>query len=318
MKFGFWVEAESVSDNCSLRKEHPDWVLPGGFYDFTNPAAFDHLVGTVCALLKKYDASFLKFDFNQNLEHDRTGRAFAAYNAAYRRFVREIRRRNPGIYIEGCASGGYMMDMGWGRDFESFWLSDNQSPHEGLRIAKETMLRLAPRQIERWIVARTITGVQPDYNGRDARILATEDAIWKRTSTYHPGYVEAFLAGGTPGFSCDLTAFSDEDFTRFKTFVARFKEDAAFWQTAVGRILCDTGKVTVLQYSDEALRDVRIVTATERVQQCSVRVYPVLDPSGTYRVDGKPKSAAEILRDGLVIGTGDWEGTCVRLVRNNP
>lgn len=315
MKFGFWVEAESVSDNCSIRKEHPDWIKPNDYYDFTNPAAFEYLVETICALLKKYDASFLKFDFNQNLEYDRTGRAFATYNAAYRRFVRVIRQRNPGIYIEGCASGGYMMDMGWGRDFDSFWLSDNQSPHEGLRIAKETMLRLAPRQVERWVVARTIAGVQPDYGGRDSRILATEDGLWTRASTYHPNYIDAFLAGGTPGFSCDLNAFSDEDFNHFRDYVSRFKTEAAFWQTAVGRILCDTGKVTVLEYSDEALRDVRVVVAAERVQQSSVRVYPVLDPAGVYMVNGAKRPASEIARDGIVVGVGDWEGANVRLTR---
>ncbi len=315
MKFGFWVEAESVAADCSIAKEHPEWVMPGGFYDFTNPAAFEHLVETVCALLKKYEASFLKFDFNQNLEYDRSGRAFADYNRAYRRFVREIRRRNPGVYIEGCASGGYMMDMGWGREFESFWLSDNQSPHDGFRIAKETMLRLAPRQIERWIVAQTLKCGQPDYGGRDSRILATEDATWTRAGTYHTSYIDSFLAGGTPGFSCDLAAFSEDDFNHFKDYVAQFKKDAAFWQTAVGRILCDTGKVTVLQYSDEVLSDVRIVVATERVQQNSVRVFPVLDPAGNYEVDGKRRTAAEIARDGIVVGVGDCTGGGQRIVR---
>ena len=318
MKFGFWVEAESVTDGCTVAKEHPDWVIPGGLYDFTIPAAYDHLVETVCALLKKYDASFLKFDFNQNLEYDRTGRAFADYNRAYRRFVREIRRRNPGIYIEGCASGGYMMDMGWGRDLDSFWLSDNQSPHEGFRIAKETMLRLAPRQIERWIVARTLKCGQPDCGGNDSRILATEDATWTRAGTYHASYIDSFLAGGTPGFTCDLTAFSPEDFNHFRDYIARFKQDAAFWQTAVGRILCDTGKVTVLQYSDEALTDVRVVVATERVQQSSVRVYPALDPAGVYEVNGAKRTAADIARDGIVVDIGDYTGGGVRLVRVKP
>ncbi|MDO5320352.1 MAG: alpha-galactosidase, partial [bacterium] len=242
LKFGFWVEAESVMGGSKVAKEHPEWLLKDNraFLDFENPEAFNYIVETVCALLKKYEASYLKFDFNQNLDHDATGRAFAAYNAAYRRFVREIRRRNPGIYIEGCASGGYMMDLGWARDFDGFWLSDNQSPRHGLRIAKETMLRLPPQKIERWIVARTAENLQPDYRGRDARLLATEDATWTHVLSYSPEFIDAFAAGGPYCFSCDLTAFSADHFNHFRDVVARRRAEGDFWKNAVGRILCDT------------------------------------------------------------------------------
>ena len=97
---------------------------------------------------------FIKFDFNCDAKVDDQCRDFADYNADYRRFIREVRERHPGIYLEGCASGGLMMDLGWARDFDSFWLSDNQSPIYGLRIAKDTMLRLPPSKIERWISER--------------------------------------------------------------------------------------------------------------------------------------------------------------------
>ena len=308
LKFGFWVEAESVMDTARIGKEHPDWVLPGNFYDFTNPEAFASLVEKVTALLKKYEASFLKFDFNQNRAHDPTGRAFTAYNAAYRAFVREIRRRNPGVYIEGCASGGYMMDLGWARDFDGFWLSDNQSPRHGLRIAKETMLRLPPQKIERWIVARTAENLQPDYGGRDARLVATEDATWTHVHSYSPSYVDAFAAGGPYCFSCDLTAFSAEHFNHFRDVVARRRAEGDFWRNAVGRILCDTPNLTVLQYSDPRLSDVRVVAASDVLAQRSVRVYPVLDPAARYRVDGEVRTAADIARDGVRMPIASHEG----------
>lgn len=37
-----------------------------------------------------------------------------------------------------------------GLDFDSFWLSDNQSPYEGVRIFKDTIKRVAPQMIEKW------------------------------------------------------------------------------------------------------------------------------------------------------------------------
>lgn len=301
LKFGFWVEAESVTGGSKVVKEHPDWLLPDNpsFLDFENPAAFNYIVETVCALLKKYEASYLKFDFNQDLDHDATGRAFTAYNAAYRRFVREIRRRNPGIYIEGCASGGYMMDLGWARDFDGFWLSDNQSPRHGMRIVKETMLRLPPQKIERWIVARTAENLQPDYGGRDSRLLATEDATWTHALTYSPTFIDAFAAGGPSCFSCDLTAFSAEHARHFAEVLARRRAEGAFWQKAVGRILCDTANLTVFEYSDEDFSEIHVVAVSDVLAQRSVRVYPVLAPGGVYSVNGETRSAADIARTGI-------------------
>ena len=306
LKFGFWVEAESVMDTARIGKEHPDWVLPGNFYDFTNPEAFASLVEKVTALLKKYEASFLKFDFNQNRAHDPTGRAFTAYNAAYRAFVREIRRRNPGVYIEGCASGGYMMDLGWARDFDSFWLSDNQSPRDGLRIVKETMLRLPPRLIDRWITARSLEKVQPDYRGKDMRLLSADDATWTQVRSFDPSYYDAFTDGGPLGFSCDLTAFSAEHLAHFKAAVAQHRKQGEFWRTAVWRILCDSPDVTVFQSSDEALRDVHVLAFSECPSQSSVRVHPALAPQTDYEVDGKRRPAADLAREGLVVPVGRW------------
>ena len=306
LKFGFWVEAESVVETSRTKKDHPDWVLPGGFYDFTNPAAFAALADKVTALLKKYEASFLKFDFNQNLDRDPSGRAFAAYNGAYRAFVREIRRRNPGIYIEGCASGGYLMDLGWARDFDSFWLSDNQSPRDGLRIVKETMLRLPPRCIDRWITARSLEKVQPDYTGKDLRLLAADDATWTFVRSFDPSYFDAFTDGGPIGFSCDLTAFSPEHLAHFRRSVDEHRRLGEFWRTAVWRILCDSPNVTVFQSSDEQLREVHVLAFSECPSQESVRVHPVLAAGTDYMLDGRRRSAAELLRDGLAVPVGRW------------
>jgi len=298
LKFGFWVEAESVTGETRVAREHPEWLLPANrsFLDFTNPDARRYITETVCALVKEYDASFLKFDFNQNLDHDPTGRAFAAYNAAYRAFVRDMRRRNPGIYIEGCASGGYMMDLGWARDFDGFWLSDNQSIGHGLRIVRETMLRFPPRQIERWLTVRSLTDIQPDYGGGDERLVSTEDAVWRNLRSYPLESAAAFTAGGPLCFSCDLTALSENHFAYFQKLVAAHRQDAAFWARAVGRVLCAESSVQAVQYSDEALTDVRIFVTADSSTQRTVTVTPVVDPSARYVRDDGHESTGAVLR----------------------
>lgn len=95
--------------------------------------------------------------------------------------------------------------------------------------------------------------------------------------------------------------------------MAKRKADGAFWQRAVGRILCDSPNVTVFQYSDEGLGDVRLFVAAEAATQDSVRVYPVLDPSATYLVDGQRRTASEIAGTGIEIPVRDFAGRSVLL-----
>ncbi|MBQ3341647.1 MAG: alpha-galactosidase [Kiritimatiellae bacterium] len=307
MKFGFWLEAEVADSGTEVANAHPEYFrqLRGGRYlDFTRDDACSYLLEAVCAIVKKYNAEFIKFDFNSDPVCDPSGRGFADYNAGYRRFIRDVRARNPGIYLEGCASGGLMMDLGWARDFDSFWLSDNQSPVYGMRIAKETMLRLPPHKIERWITVRSASGLQPDYWENDSRLVATEDAWWRDLRSVAPDYVSAFASGGPVGFSCDLTALSDVHAECFRRMVAARKKDEAFWCVAVGRILCDTPEVAALQYSDSGLRDVRVIVTTRRPRQNSTMVRPVLAPEPEYEHMGQRRKGALWMEHGVEVQTG--------------
>ena len=310
MKFGFWVEAECAAPGAKVLKEHPDWFFKvrGAYYlDFRKPAAFNGLADTVTALLKKYDASFLKFDYNQSAWADPSGRCFIDYNRAYRRFLDEVRRRNPGIYLEGCAAGGYLMNLGWAEAFDSFWISDNQSPRYGIRIAKDTMLRFAPRQIERWVVARDPgeIGFDPDRGGRGACVLAD---VWRRANAETVSTLDAFALGGPYCFSCDLTMLSDERLAHFAKVIAERRKDSDFWNRAVGRILCDTPSVLVLQYDDGTLSDVRLAVIPHDVLQSSMTVRPVLAAGAIYSVGKKTLTAEQIAAKGIEVSFGGAGG----------
>ena len=315
MKFGLWIEAETAAASSEAFRAHPEYFRRdhGGIYlDFTRDDARGSLHAAIDALVEKYGIEFIKFDFNCDAKVDDLCRDFADYNAGYRRFVREVRERHPGIYLEGCASGGLMMDIGWARDFDSFWLSDNQSPVYGLRIAKDTMLRLPPSKIERWITARSATGLQPDHSGNDERLLVTEDAWWREVRSVAPDFVAAFASGGPVGFSCDLTALSDKHAEYSRRLVAERKRDAAFWCKAVGRVLCDTPEVVVLQYSDAELKDVRVVVATGRSRQNRTTVRPVLDPSLDYEYNGQRRKGSFWMEHGVAVGTGIYDAEELR------
>ena len=302
MKFGIWIEAESAHPDSRIVREHPDWFVRReglAFIDFANPEAVRRLTETTCRLLERYEATFIKQDFNQSTAYDPTGRAFADYHRHFADYLAELRRRIPGLYIEGCAGGGLRTDLGRARLFDGFWPSDNESPYEGLRIARETMLRLPPRLIERWLVACSLKTGQIDYNGKDERLGACDDATWSHIRTVDRDLLRGFAAGGPVCLSCDLTAFSAADRAFLKGLVAETKRSSDFWRTAVGRILFDTPAAFALQYSDESLSDIRVTVVANRTRQARVTVRPVVADEATYLCDGREISSAELRTRGL-------------------
>jgi len=174
------------------------------------------------------------------------------------------------------------------------------------------MLRLPPRKIERWITARSAPALQPDYSGKDERLLVTEDAWWREVRSVAPEFVAAFATGGPVGFSCDITSFSEKHTDFFRKMVAERKKDAAFWRMAVGRVLCDTPEVVVMQYSDVALKDVRVVVATGRSRQNRTTVRPVLDPTLDYEHKGRREKGAFWMEHGIPVGTGIFDADELR------
>lgn len=302
MGFGFWLEAETASPAARIVAEHPEYFFERQgkiFLNFADANARRYLLDTTCALVEKYHATFLKFDFNQDVDFDPSGTAFTAFHAGCAAYLAALRERFPGIYLEGCASGGMRMTLADLREYDSFWLSDNQSPYHGLRIVRETMLRLAPQAIERWVVARSAQDFQPDYTGKTDKLFACNDSTWQDVRSVRRSYYKAFLTGGIPAFSCDLTALSDGDFAFFRDCVEEWKRDRAFWQGAVGRILCDTKTLLALQYSDEALREVRVLTVPQQILQKTATVCPVLDAQTRYTMDGETRTGAQWMASGV-------------------
>lgn len=174
-----------------------------------------------------------------------------------------------------------------GMDFDSFWLSDNQSPYEGMRIFKDTLLRMPPQMIEKWAAIQSVC----DFGhycteGAREKIIAANDALWQDVRGINESCLEGFLTGGAVCFSCDLNSFSDELFLSLKNFVAQFKKERDFWRTAVCRILVDTESVLVLEYSDRNFEKAELLVYTNRIRQSSLLIYPKLDGASSYRLNG--------------------------------
>ena len=84
MQFGLWVEPEMINEDSDLARDHPDWISgpatgrpsSGGTsrcVDLANPAAWQHILDALDAILTENAIDYLKWDQNRDqleLGHD--------------------------------------------------------------------------------------------------------------------------------------------------------------------------------------------------------------------------------------------------------
>ena len=120
-----WFEPERVFGDTKLAKEHQDWLLgeyqPEGnqLLNLGNPEAWNWCVSMVDSYIKNEGIEFYRQDFNMrpnrywtaNDAEDRQGITEIRHIEGYLAFWDEIRKRNPSIQIDTCASGGRRLDL---------------------------------------------------------------------------------------------------------------------------------------------------------------------------------------------------------------
>ena len=142
MEFGLWFEPESVNEDSSLFRAHPDWVLLDDFppvygrnqllLDLTKPAVRDYIVENISSILDSADISYVKWDMNRHsiaLGSKAHDFVLGLYDV-----LRRIFSPRPQILLETCSSGGNRFDLGMLCFGPQVWASDDTDPIERLRI----------------------------------------------------------------------------------------------------------------------------------------------------------------------------------------
>ena len=305
MIFGLWFEPERAAPTSRAVAEHPDYYINQKLLDFGNPAAVDYIVDVISAKIEQYHIGWVKFDFNDTIPLDPSGAGFYRYLQGQRDFVLRLRERYPDLYLSNCASGGYRMELGQGMLFDSFWLSDNQGPCEGIRIVKDTLKRMPTALIERWNVQKYCRDLPVTYSNRKTGaaggMLHTNNGTWSYLVGIRDSFSEAFVQGGPMCFSCDLDGFSDEYKERWRCVIAQYKQDRDFYRTATARILVDSESVIAIEYADPAFRTCRIQVFTKTVYANELILYPTVDERATYSCQDTERTGAEIAENGLLV-----------------
>lgn len=125
MQFLLWFEPERVGDpNSWLGRNHPEWLMPGNsagsVLNEGNPEALKWLINHVDGMIKSQGLDWYREDMNgghhgtawrKNDAADRQGITENLYVQGHLAFWDELRRRNPNLHIDSCASGGRRNDL---------------------------------------------------------------------------------------------------------------------------------------------------------------------------------------------------------------
>lgn len=316
MVFGLWFEPERAGNESNARRTHPEFFIQGqygNFLDFANPAAVDYILEALSACIDRYHIGWVKFDFNENLSVDPSGGGFYRYFAGQRDFIRRLREKYPDLYITNCASGGYRMELAQGALFDSFWLSDNQEPVEGLRIVRDTAKRMPPALIERWCVEKYCDGFPVCGGAPVGKMIQCSNALWDFVVGVNDTYVEGFLTGGPTCFSCDLAGFPEEYKARYRAMIAEYKKDREFFRSARAKILAEGHGITAIEYFDEEKSRLYIQVFTENAYAADIRIFPLADEDCAYLFGERTLSGSDLAEDGILID-GLHKNTCRTLV----
>lgn len=223
--FGFWMEPERVAADAPVARNHPEWVAPGGRLRLERPEAFDWLLETASARIREFGARWLKVDMNFSLG-DSEGDAFRAHREALARWLGQLRKRFPSLYLEGCSSGAMRLDLGILPLFDQHFLSDNTNPWDVARIVEGAALRAPLARIGRWAVLYE--------RGGELLVPRTAGLEGFESATVPFAVAPAFL--GAFGLSGDLASLSPERRGALRACVEAYRsvrrEIAASWNAS--------------------------------------------------------------------------------------
>ncbi len=160
-----WFEPERVRQGTELSREHPEWLLKlkdheDSLLNLGNPECRAWLTDRVCRLIRENGIKVYRQDFNfepleywrKNEAEDRQGIHENLHVQGYLQYWDDLRARNPGLWIDSCASGGRRNDLetmrravplhysDYGYGYHAIKLSFHQTLFEWLPYFKDVTL----------------------------------------------------------------------------------------------------------------------------------------------------------------------------------
>lgn len=160
MKFGLWVDIESLGKKCRDFAEHPEWRAKNIFgehnprmVDMSIPEVAEWAEAELARIIEEYKLDLLRVDHNVSF------REYFAFNgdecisirhhqAVYKMYER-LKKRFPNVIFENCAGGGARTDLGMMKFFNHTWVSDWQRAPYSVSITNGMTMALPPERVDR-------------------------------------------------------------------------------------------------------------------------------------------------------------------------
>lgn len=148
--FGIWIEPEMISEDSTLYRNHPGWVLqiPGRspvrsrnqlVLDFSRKDVRDYIFASICKVLDQGNITYVKWDMNRSISDvyshvNVRGTVLHDYVVGVYDFLEQMIQRYPELLIEGCSGGGGRFDIGMLYYTPQIWCSDNTDAIDRTKI----------------------------------------------------------------------------------------------------------------------------------------------------------------------------------------
>ena len=165
MKFGLWVDIETLGKHCDIFKNKPDWrgfntfnEQTERYLDFSVPEAAQWAESELERIITEYKLDLLRVDYNTsyhdyfNMRDTGSGtiecvslRHFNAVSEMYER----LKKKFPHVIFENCAGGGGRTDLHIMKAFNHTWVSDWQCAPRSVGITNALTMALPPERVDR-------------------------------------------------------------------------------------------------------------------------------------------------------------------------
>ncbi len=165
LKFGLWVDIESVGKYCDIHEKHPEWHTvsalgekPSKFLDMSIPEVSQWAESELARIIEEYELDLLRVDHNVDCTEyfgiRDTGFGIPEcicikHNEAVYRMYESLKKRFPDVIFENCAGGGGRTDLGMMRYFNHTWVSDWQKMPRSIAITNGMTMALPPERVDR-------------------------------------------------------------------------------------------------------------------------------------------------------------------------
>lgn len=165
MKFGLWVDIETIGRLSETGKNRPEWrgcnvfgSRSSNYLDMSNPEAARWAEDELARIITEYKLDLLRVDHNVSFRDyfaiRDTGSGIPEcvsvkhINAVYKMYE-NLKKRFPDVIFENCAGGGARTDLGMMKSFNHTWVSDCQKAPHSVMITNGMTLALPPEKVDR-------------------------------------------------------------------------------------------------------------------------------------------------------------------------